>query len=119
MMTDHVAKLIQLCSQIATIVESNKDHPICNDLGLGCFALSHYLREGIKETLDLQSACSKAVYNNEVAKESEKQARAFLEDVFGDSEIDFVNDDFKNELKAFAKELDEKYYGKDGTDDDA
>lgn len=79
---------------------------------VGYRALTSYLREGIKAIIDLKREYYRAIENVKFAKQSEKYAGEFLEDIFGDSDIDCINDTDKARIRQFVagimKEWEEK-----------
>lgn len=108
MKTDYLAKLIELSSRIANIVDrkgEQGDYGLADELGLGYLALSGYLRAGAKAVIDMQGECSRAKSNEDIAKGSEEDVRDFLEDIFGDREPDTLNDDYKQKIREFVKSL--------------
>lgn len=116
-----VNRLLELCLRIADwndrCVEAQGeygfDSPLTKELGLGYLALSGYLREGVKEVINLQDALSNARSRECLAKVGQKSAEDFLEDIFGDREIDSINDADKERIRAFVAQIyaewDEKY----------
>jgi hypothetical protein len=64
----------------------------CSELGLGYRALTQYLRNGVKEIIKLQGEYRREKELRKYAKLSEKDARDYLEELFGDREPECIND---------------------------
>lgn len=109
MKTNYLNKLAEISLNIADIVdEDGKNNTIssyADTLGYGYLALSRYLRDGVKAIADIQMECSKAKANEALAKISETEMKDFLFDIFGDSEIHTLNDEYKNRIKDFVSSL--------------
>ena len=74
-------------------------------LGYGYLSLSGYLRKGVCDIAEMQMNYANAKCDLRIAKESERDARQFLEYIFGDENIDEINDEFKQEIKEFVSGL--------------
>lgn len=102
-------RLAELCLNIARVAEEaaeeNKKCVYLEDLKLGYKALSRHLREGVKAIIDIQEMYVHAKEVVEFAESGENKARDFLGEVFGDRNIECVNNEYKNEIKAFVKKL--------------
>lgn len=72
---------------------------------MGSRAMSNYLRQGVKGVIDLQAECYRQQEMARYARMGQESAEDFLDDIFGDSEIDSVNDEMKAKLKAYVKQL--------------
>lgn len=109
--TEEINYLVKICLDIANIVDRHgeKDKPYLDELGLGYRALSISLRRGVKAIIDLQDDYSKALECQNCAEIGEKAARDFLQEVFGDEEIDTINDEDKQKIKEFVQQLMEKW----------
>lgn len=71
--------------------------------------MSISLRRGVKAVIDLQDDYSKALEYQNYAEIGEKAARDFLQEVFGDEEIDMINDEDKQKIKEFVQQLMKKW----------
>ena len=109
--TEEINYLVKICLDIANIVDRHgeKDKPYLDELGLGYRALSISLRRGVKAVIDLQDDYSKALEYQSYAEIGEKAARDFLQEVFGDEEIDTINEKDKQKIKEFTQQLMEKW----------
>ena len=106
--TDYLCKLAELSLKIANIVDrhgENRDFAFADEIGLGYRALSQYLRQGVKAIIDIQEAYSNAKERTELAELSERDSRDFLKDIFGDEEVDSLNDEYKSKIRAFVSGL--------------
>lgn len=105
--TEGINYLVKICLDLANIVDRHgeKDEPYLEELKLGYRALSISLRRGVKAVIDLQDDYSKALEYQNYAEIGEKAARDFLQEVFGDEEIDTINDEDKQKIKEFAQQL--------------
>ena len=108
---DYCTRLIQVCLDVANIADERgkKNERYFEELGLGYRALSGILRRGCKDVIDLQNNYHAAVEAKQLAKIGEKSAVDFLEEVFGDREIDCINDKDKERIKAFVKQIDAEW----------
>lgn len=107
-----INRFIQICLDIADVVdEQGKEcNNFCIDnLGCGYKVISGYLRRGVQEVIELQSSYHHIKEMKEFAEYSEKEARAVLLDIFGDEELDSLNDDDYTKIKAFCAELRKKW----------
>lgn len=109
--TEEINYLVKICLDIANIADRHgeKDKPYLDELGLGYRALSRSLRRGVKAVIDLQDDYSKALEYQSYAEIGEKAARDFLQEVFGDEEIDTINEKDKQKIKEFTQQLTEKW----------
>ena len=104
---DHITRIIQVCLDIANLADEKGEQGefILPELGLGYRALSVILRRGCKDIIDLQGKYHAAIEEKNLAKIGEKTAYDFLEDIFGDREIDSINDKDRDRIKAFVKQI--------------
>lgn len=109
--TEDINYLVKICLDIANIVDRHgeKDKVYLEELKLGYRALSISLRRGAKAVIDLQEDYSKALEYQSYAEIGEKAARDFLQEIFGDEEIDTINDEDKQKIKEFVQQLMEKW----------
>lgn len=104
-----LSRLAELCLRIADEVESRaeeKDELFVREFGLGYRCITDGFRNGIKEMIDLQNECCNLKSQIRFLKISEKTARDFVEEVFGDREVDTLNDEYKKKIKEFVQGLD-------------
>ena len=122
MTINKVNRLIQICLDIADCVDEagqeedaleKVNRLTLDNVNLGYRALSLYLREGIKAVIDLKADYYKALERAKHAKESEKAAGEFLQDVFGDSDIDCINDADKARIRQFVRGIMEEWEKED------
>ena len=109
--TEEINYLVKICLDLANIVDRHgeKDEPYLEELKLGYRAFSRSLRSGVKAVIDLQDDYSKALEYQSYAETGEKEARDFLQEVFGDEEIDAINEEDKQKIKEFTQQLMEKW----------
>lgn len=115
-------RMLELCLNIANLIDewghdgNLAERLITDELGLGYRALSNTLREGVKETVDLQARYRGAIETADLAKYGEKCARDFLEDVFGDREIDSINESDKEQFRELSKQIQKKWDEQEGNE---
>ena len=109
MKKDSLNKMLGIVLRIADIVdrhgEKGEECYILDELGYGYLALSGYLRDGVKSAIDIQDKYSSLKNRLNYTEESEKDARNFLEDIFGDREPDILNDEHKEKIREFISNL--------------
>lgn len=101
---DYLNKLAELSLRMANVIDrraENGDDSFPSEVGYGYLALSGYLRNGVKAIADIQNAYSNAVEMRKLAEQSERDARAFLVEIFGDEEVDSLKDEYKEKIKNF------------------
>ena len=101
----NIYRFISLCLQLADMADETEETPYTNDFGLGYAAFSGILRGGIKEIVDLKIDYYRAVEREKLSRMSEKDARDFLQECFGDSEIDSINDADKERILALCNQI--------------
>ena len=113
-------KMLGLCLNIAELIdewgheENQALRLITDELGLGYRALSTSLREGVKEAVDLQARYRGAIETADLAKCGEECARDFLEDVFGDRDIDSINHSDKERFRELYKKIQKEWDEQEG-----
>lgn len=108
MKRDSLARLSEICLQIASITDrkgETGDTTYCDELGLGYLALSSYLRDGVKSIIDLQNDLANARADRYYTQMSEQSMREFIVDIFGDKEPETLNDEYKKRIRDFVGEL--------------
>lgn len=109
MKKDDLNKMLGIILRIADIVdrhgEKDEERYILDELGYGYLALSGYLRDGVKSAIDIQNKYSSLKNRLNYTEKSEKDARDFLEDIFGDREPDTLNEEHKEKIRDFVKNL--------------
>lgn len=91
-------KFISICLQMADMADVRQVSPFDNGLLIGYRAFSGYMRGGVKDIIDLQNDFYGMVFRAEYAERDEKDARDFLQECFGDREIDSINEDDRNRI---------------------
>ena len=86
-------------------------------LGLGYRALSRYLRSGVKAVIDLQSNYRSANERRMYAESGNKEARQFLEDIFGIEEPETLADIYKERFHKLAAEIKAEWEKEEKEDD--
>ena len=108
--TKDINRLSQLCLNIANLcdraaeLDGIKEY-ISDNLGLGYRALSVYLRKGVKSMIDFQDMYSTSVEKKNIAELGEQSARDFMTDIFGDEDIDSINDKDKVRIRDFVQQI--------------
>lgn len=106
----NINRFLKVCLDIAEWVDDKSDADknwfggdMCHDIGLGCRALSGYLRSGVKSVMELQEKYHHANELRNFAESCKESMEEFLRDVFGDAEIYSINDKDKERIKEFVK----------------
>ena len=94
----NIYRFMSICLQLADMADETEETPYTNAFGLGYAAFSGILRGGIKEIVDLKIDYYKAVEREKLSRMSEKDARDFLQECFGDREIDSINEDDRKRI---------------------
>ena len=98
-------RFVSICLQLADLADETEETPYTNAFGLGYAAFSGILRGGIKEIVDLKIDYYRAVESAKISRMSEKNARDFLQECFGDSEIDSINNADKERILALCNKI--------------
>jgi hypothetical protein len=93
-----IYRFISICLQLADLADEKKETPYTDCIGTGYAAFSGYMRKGVQEIIDLMSNYYIASENCDYMAASDKQARDFLEECFGDRTIDDINEDDKKRI---------------------
>lgn len=104
-----IYRLIDFCLQLADIADQKQETPFNDVLHTGYGAFSAYMRKGVKEIIDLKQDYYQALFRKSLAESSEKDARNFLEECFGDSEIDSINDADKERIITLCKQIEAEW----------
>lgn len=108
MKRDYLCELANLALKIANIVDrhgENGDFSFADELGLGYRALSQYLRQGVKAIIDIQENYSNAKERMNLSESSEREARDFLKDIFGDEDVDSLPEEQKVKIRDYVSGL--------------
>lgn len=94
---DDATRLIEIVLRIAELSDSkyeetNMRYDLVDDLGYGYLAFSGILRAGAKAVIDLQNDLHNYKSKYQTEKQDNEIVRDFLEELFGDREIDSIND---------------------------
>lgn len=88
----NIYRFISICLQLADMADEKQESPFDNGLHMGYRVFSGYMRGGVKEIIDLQNDFYNMAFKAEFAERDEKDARDFLQECFGDREIDSINE---------------------------
>ena len=91
-------RFIAECIQLADLADEKKETPFSDEVRTGYAAFSGILRQGVKEIIDLKQNLYAARERAEAARISEEDARNFLEECFGDREIDSINEEDRKRI---------------------
>lgn len=101
-----VNRLINIMIDLADIADAGKgDFPYLDSLGMGCRALSGYIRQGVKDIIDLEHDYYNQINRTEYAESAKKEMDEFLYDIFGEEEAYTLNDDHKQKIREFVRGL--------------
>lgn len=97
-----INSLLSLCVKLANVSDRDAEKGIkpkyLDDVGMGYLAFSRTLRDGAKAIIDMQMILSEAISKAESESEDAENVRDFLEECFGDREIDTINDKDKERI---------------------
>lgn len=93
-----VFRFISICLKLADLADEKQVTPFNEDFHMGWGAFSSYMRQGVKEVIDLKQDYYNALYRRSIAEQSEKDARDFLQECFGDREIDSINEEDRGRI---------------------
>ena len=101
-----INRFIQICLDLADIADRDRNKiPYLEDLRIGCRALSSYIRQGVKDIIDLEHDYYNMAEKAERAAESEDDIRALLDDIFGEADVDCLGEGDKAAIRGFVKKL--------------
>lgn len=102
-------RFISLCLQLADLADAQGETPfnnvLPNGLHMGYRVFSGYMRGGVKEIIDLQNDFYGTVFKAEFAKRDADDARNFLQECFGDREIDSINEEDRNRILSLCNKI--------------
>lgn len=101
----NIYRFVSICLQLADMADETEETPYTKTFGLGYAAFSGILRGGIKEIVDLKIDYYRAVERAKISQMSEKDARDFLEECFGDREIDSINEDDRKRILSLCNKI--------------
>lgn len=95
-------RFIPICLQLADLADAQGETPFHNVLPngfhMGYRTFSGFMRGGVKEIINLQNDFYDMAFKAEYAERDEKAARDFLQECFGDREIDSINEDDRKRI---------------------
>lgn len=102
---NNIVQLIGIMLNLADIADEKQETPFESEMGLGYRALTAYIREGVKDIINLKrdyfTACEKEKY----AKMDLKSNEEILEKIFGRTDLEIYNDNEIARFKALADEI--------------
>ena len=107
---DSINKVIKIMLDLADLADEKKETPFGDELGLGCYAFSNYVRKGVKEIIDLRSKYYSANQRAEQYKSVLTNNEELLAEIFGTMDITEypLSDDEKGRIKAVVRELEKE-----------
>jgi hypothetical protein len=102
---NRIARLIEILMNLADIADERQETPFDREMGLGYRAFTGYIREGIKQIIDLKRDYYSACESREYAKMELKSNEEILEKIFGRTDVDVYNDEEIARFKALADEI--------------
>ena len=102
---NRIARLIEIMLNLADIADEKQETPFDREMGLGYRAFTGYIREGIKQIIDLRRDYFSAKECEEYAKTELKSNEELLERIFARTDLDVYNDDELARFKALADEI--------------
>lgn len=91
-------RFVSICLQLADMADEKQESPFDNGLHIGYRTFSGYMRGGVKEIIDLQNDFYGMAFKAEFAQRDADDARGFLQQCFGDREIDSINEEDRNRI---------------------
>ena len=91
-------RFMSICLQLADMTDEKQESPFDNCLNMGYRVFSGYMRGGVKEIIDLQNDFYGMALKAELAQRDADDARDFLQQCFGDREIDSINEEDRNRI---------------------
>ena len=98
-------RFMSICLQMADMADENQETPFNNCLHIGYRTFSGFMRGGVKEIIDLQNDYCGMVFKAEYAERDEKDARDFLQECFGDREIDSINEGDRERILSLCNKI--------------
>lgn len=108
---DPINKLVEIMLNLADLADEKKETPFGEELGLGCYAFSGYVRKGIIEVINLRAKYYSATQRAEQYKSDLRNNEELLAEIFGTMDISEypLSDDEKGRIKAVARELEKEW----------
>jgi len=102
-------RFIPLCLQLADLADAQGETPfndvLPNGLHMGYRTFSGFMRGGVKEIIDLQNDFYNMAFKADFAQRDADDARDFLQQCFGDREIDSINDDDRKRILSICNKI--------------
>lgn len=117
--SNDIARLIEIMLNLADIADERQETPFAAEMGLGYRAFTTYIRNGVKEIIDLKSNYYSACESKEYAKMELKNNEEILQKVFGRTDLEVYNDDEIARFKALADEIEKEIYAEVNADADS
>lgn len=116
---DAATWLVEIVLRMAEMSDSKHEktymrYDLVDDLGYGHLAFSGILRAGAKAVIDLQNDLHNYKNKYQIQKQDNEQVRDFLEEVFGDREIDCINDKDKERILELCEQIRTEWENEDG-----
>lgn len=103
--SNDIVRLIGIMLNLADIADEKQETPFDKEMGLGYRAFTSYIREGVKDIINLKRDYFAACESKEYAKIELKCNEEILEKIFGRTDLDVYNDDEIARFKALADEI--------------
>ena len=116
---NRIVKLIEIMLNLADIADEKQETPFDREMGLGYRAFTGYIREGIKQIIDLRRDYFSAKDCEEYAKMELKSNEEVLEKIFGRTDLDVYNDDELARFKTLADEIQKEIDKEVNADEDS
>lgn len=104
-----INKLIKIMLDLANKAEENEETPFDVD-GLGCLAFAGYVRNGVKDIIDLQAKYSSVVESERLAKFELEENENLIDHIFGsENDISLFSDEEIDKIKSVVKEIEDSW----------
>ena len=98
-------RFMSICLQMADMADEKQESPFDNGPHMGYRVFSGYMRGGVKEIIDLQNDFYNMAFKAEFAQKDADDARDFLQQCFGDREIDSINEDDRKRILSLCNKI--------------
>lgn len=113
-----INNLIKIMLDLADIADEKQETPFDREMKLGYRAFTGYIREGIKQIIDLRRDYFSAKECEEYAKMCLKDNEEMLERIFGRTDLDVYTDEEIARFRALADEIQKEINEEVNADDD-
>ena len=108
-----INKLIKIMLDLANYADENKETPFEAD-GLGCLVFAEYVRNGVKDIIDLQAKYCSAREAERIAMFELTENEKMIDHIFGsENDISLFSDEEIEKIKSVVKEIEDSWEDKE------